>query len=412
MKIFYISPWPYSSALTLSTVFPNIRILLSIENVESITVFAPKDTNLNENFGTFVNSRWNFDSRLSLRELPSRPARISPWTRLRDHILSKRIISLAAQQASPQIVICRGTASIYGHHLKLAHGIPYVVESFEPHANYMKQTGTWRWYGLKYLVQLLWESKVKRNAAALVTVSRSYAAYLHHFEGIEKHRLFCVPCWVDPESFKFDITERLRIRCKLGAENRVIALYAGKFEGIYNRVEVLRSLASLRAIWGDLLYVIILTDYSIDAVKNQLSCAGFSPQDMFVDQVSHDDVNGFLCAADFALSFIKSGPWSFACSAIKHGEYWATGLPILMPRGIGDERRWLARRSAGVFVDFDDTKSVTEAGLEIADLLNDPEIRTKVRALALSKRSNQKLQSVYRSILLGVLSKFKTGQHG
>lgn len=65
-------------------------------------------------------------------------------------------------------------------------------------------------------------------------------------------------------------------------------------------------------------------------VRNAQLEGGFSFSDVYVTAESHEEVNSYINAGDFALSIIRYGPWSFACSAIKQGEYWAAVLPVLV----------------------------------------------------------------------------------
>jgi hypothetical protein len=399
VRLFYISPWAHSSPLTASTVVPHLAALVALDRVEEVHFIAPAEGPESAEPFDWATTGMPMSERLILRTFKGRPSRPTPWSRLSQHRDAQQMISRLALECRPGLVVCRGTASIFGHQLWVSQGIPYAVESFEPHAQYMRQTGTWRWYDPKYLLQSRWESKVKRSAKALVTVSRGYAAHLQSVEGVERERLFCVPCWVDPKRFHFDPEARQRTRRMIGADRRTVAIYAGKFGGIYHPVDVLRSLLHLRPVWGEALYVAILTDHDPRAVRAELAYAGFAEQDVFVARVPHKEVNDFLSASDFALSFINAGPWSFACSAVKHGEYWAAGLPILMPAGVGDERLWLESRAAGAFVDFACPNAVTKAGMKIAHLLEEPGLRERLYAVALEERSDRCLRSTYKAIL-------------
>lgn len=399
MRIFYISPWPASSPLAKSTVFPHLRALLHFEEVTALHVFAPtgdEDTPL-EN--VLSDTRLPVQGRVHFHALPGRPRRLSLATRLMQHRWTAESISDFASKLRPALIFCRGTAGIYGQLLLRSAGVPYVVESFEPHAEYMRQTGTWRSFDPRYLVQRKWEYDVKKNAAALITVSEGYADHLRSKERIAAERLFSVPCWVDTSRFNIAPELRERIRKKLGIKNQTVAIYAGKFGGIYCPSSVLQSFRELQPAFAGGLYVIILSDHDPAIVHRELDRAGVAPSDRFVGFVDHSEVNAYLNAADFALSFINAGPWSFACSAIKHGEYWAAGLPVLMPPGVGDESQWLEKRKAGFFVDFVNPQSVRRAGEHIAQLLRELGLRSRLHRLAEEERSAAPLAIAYRSIL-------------
>ena len=197
--------------------------------------------------------------------------------------------------------------------------------------------GAWRRWDPKFLVQQRWEARVKRSASAIITVSHGYACHLHANEGLETSCLHTVPCWIDPKNYDLNPDARSRLRASLGIGNRLAVIYAGKFGGIYLPVEQLAMLETFQQVLGRELFVILLTPYEPMAVQQQLHQLGFTADQYFVGQVAYEKVSDYLNAADLALSFWNSGPWSFACSPIKHAEYWACGLPLLMPPGIGDE---------------------------------------------------------------------------
>lgn len=399
MRVFFISPWPITSALCKSTVIPHIIKLLSYVVIDELYFFAPATESDETDESVLSDEDLLFDDRFSLHALPGRPNLVSLKTRIFQHMRTLDVLSGAATQFRPDLVFCRGTAGIYGHHLRERAGIPYVVESFEPHAEYMRQTKTWAPFDPRYLVQSMWERNVKKSATAVITVSKGYAEHLRAKEQIEPVRLFSVPCWVDTSRFNIAPELRERIRKKLGIKNQTVAIYAGKFGGIYCPSSVLQSFRELQPAFAGGLYVIILSDHDPAIVHRELDRASVAPSDRFVGFVDHDEVNAYLNAADFALSFINAGPWSFACSAIKHGEYWAAGLPVLMPPGVGDESQWLEKRKAGFFVDFVNPRSVRRAGEHVAQLLRERGLRSRLHRLAEEERSAAPLAIAYRSIL-------------
>lgn len=399
MNIFYISPWPISSPLSFSTVVPHLKRLLAFSKISRIDFFATESDSEHLTTGIYDSFSLEDRSRLQFHVLPVRPIKLTLWSRFMHHRRTLYFIKQVACSSNPDIIFCRGTASIFGHSVSRSMSIPYVVESFEPHAEYMRQTGTWLAYDPRYLIQRYWDWIVKRSAIALITVSEGYVEHLKNIDRVPYNKLFCVPCWVDTSLFFIDVELRERVRHKLNIENRPVAVYAGKFGGIYCPVQYLESLRNFQDAFKERIFVIVLTDHEQDKVHKHLEHAGFSTCDRFVAKVPFHEVNSYLNAADFSLSFINSGPWSFACSAIKHGEYWATGLPIVMPKGIGDESHWLEIERAGVFVNFNDSQSMQQAGSRIAKLLEDINLKENLHSLAINKRNDNGLNEIYYKII-------------
>jgi len=398
MRLFYIAPWPAADPLTTSTVVPHLLTLAQDPCLAELTFFSCEkegdngliNHNLAQPILTHIHHR-----PLSVPSAPSLPL----LRRIQHHKHLSATLIQSARHQKPDLVICRGTTGIFGDQLQRHLGIPYVVESFEPHAHYMLQTGTWRRWDPKYLVQRRWEERVKRNASALITVSHGYARHLREREGISPSRVRTVPCWVDADRFRVDPQARSQLRQQLGIGDRLAVVYAGKFGGIYSPLSELAMLRDLQHGFGQPLFVMLLTSADVGAVHHHLTQAGFAADQVFVQRVAHDQVNAYLNAADLALSFINSGPWSFACSAIKHGEYWACGLPVLMTPAVGDEADWLENEQAGAIASFNDSLAVRAAAERLTPILTDPGHRHRIRSIGLRERGPASLLSTYRWLL-------------
>jgi hypothetical protein len=400
VRLFFIIPWPLNDPLSRATVFPHLEVLAADTRVERISLFAPQRTTDCGPAAMVVDPPLSsFTTKVEHHPLPPLRRGLPLLSRAQHHRHLSRLLNSAAASQRPQLVICRGAAAIHGASLKRRFGIPYVAESFEPHANYMLQTGTWHRWDPKFLVQRRWEQRVKRSAAALITVSHGYARHLQLRERIHGNRLHTVPCWVDDARFRIDPEARSLLRQQLGIGSRLAVVYAGKFGGIYSPLADLAILSQLQEGFNQPLFVMVLTSADAVSVREKLLRSGFSTHQFYVACVPHDQVNAYLNAADLALSFINSGPWSFACSAIKHGEYWACGLPVLMPPGVGDEAAWLEAEGAGAIADFDQPSQILAAVHKLQTILRDPGYRQRIRALALRERSPEPMRRTYQLLL-------------
>lgn len=396
MRLFFIAPWPAADPLSASTVAPHLAQLVSDSRVEQIRYFSREDGRTAFQNGSGGELLPAHVIHQPLKGLSSSP---SLYRRVKHHQSLLRTLLASATMEKPDMVICRGTASIFGDFLHRRLSIPYVVESFEPHAHYMLQTGTWSRWDPRFVVQSSWEARVKRRASALITVSHGYAKYLRVQENISPNRLFTVPCWVDRERYRLNPDARFNMRDALGIGDRLAVVYAGKFGGIYAPPEALAMLKSLQQALGRDLFVILLTSHDVQHVKFQLAQAGFSPDQSFVGKVPYDRVVAYLNAADFSLSFWSAGPWSFASSPIKHGEYWACGLPLLMAPGVGDEAQWLEVERVGAIANFSEPRSVIDAAQRLKTILAEPGHRQRIRAIGLRERGPEPLRRVYGQLL-------------
>ena len=138
MKLFFLSPWPLSDPLSTATVLPHLRWLVSDSRVSDVFVLSPPGNTANDK-----HSLTGFSTKLTVITLPAKSSRLPVVSHALHHHKQKRMILALAQEQRPALVICRGTSGIYGDLLQRRLNVPYVVESFEPHAHYMLQTGTW-----------------------------------------------------------------------------------------------------------------------------------------------------------------------------------------------------------------------------------------------------------------------------
>lgn len=394
MKLFYISHWGVYDGLSVSTIYPNLKILNSFTNVKTIHFFSV------ERDADFDPSAFEAPSKVQHHPIQASQAPV--------HLLSRGLtfwkfwnsVKQAAQKLQPDQVICRGAmAGIVGYWLHKKMAIPYVVESFEPHADYMLESGVWSKTGIKYRFQNHFEQKIKQTAHSLVTVSHNYLQQLEK-EGISSERLQVVPCTVQLDRFQFDAEKRLEKREALEIpSSTTVGVYLGKFGGIYYNHKAFEVFKAAADYFEDF-YLILLTPDERASVLAKLKAVGFPTDKAWVGKVLHAEVPHYLSASDFAFSTIKPANCRQFCSPIKDGEYWAMGLPILIPPGIGDDSAIIEREGGGAVFEPEDSSSLKEALSRIQSILKEDSYRQDIRQLAQKHRSIVQQQEVYEQLFL------------
>ncbi|MDV3309085.1 MAG: glycosyltransferase [Cyclobacteriaceae bacterium] len=350
-NILYFSNWSASEGITRSTVFPILRKLSEHPEIGQVFLVTaeqgpPLPTGFIpgvEHYTLRASGTSGFAKMIGLFRLSSRLARL-------------------AKEKKADVIWCRGaTAAGYGVIAHRLSGIPLVVDSFEPHAQYMAETGTWRRAGLKYIVQRMLEKSVRKRALALLPVSEAYR-HLMLSERVQPSGVFVFPCVVDADKFAFNEADRRAIRRKLGiAATDVVGIYTGKFGGLYYQEEAFRIFRAAFDYWKNRFHLIILTGEDYHKVLAWARKAGIPLGYLTVAHVDHDDVPKYLSAADLAFSTNKSVPALQYLSPIKYGEYWAAGLPMITTLLEGDDARIIREESGGYLLD------VTATGSEPAD---------------------------------------------
>jgi glycosyltransferase involved in cell wall biosynthesis len=292
-------------------------------------------------------------------------------------------------------------AGAIGYLLSMLTGKPLVVDSYEPHAEAMVENGTWPAGGLAYRLLFALERAQSHRAQHLIAAATGMEDYARSRYGLTGRTLFVKPACVDLEAFSARNRKDPALLRELGSEGKLVALYAGKFGGIYLDQEVFDFLRVARDHWGERLHVLLLTGHSAEELEPRMKKAGL-PRDMFTIRfVKHQDMPMHVGLADFALTPVKPVPTKRYCTPVKDGEYWAMGLPVVITPGISDDSKIIADTGQGVVLEGLHPEAYRKAVLRIDHLLSTttPEERfSAIRALAEQHRSFDRARTIYQEI--------------
>lgn len=396
MKILFIGFWGLDDPLTLSTTFPNLEILANSQEVEHIRLATVEREgyvpSLNLPFAT---------NKISFQPLVSPNRKSLLATKFEEFIRFPRRLEVMAREVGATHIIGRGAmAGALAYLTAVRTSLPFFVESFEPHADYMLDSGVWHRYDPRYIFQRFWEAKEKKYAQGLMPVAENYRRQLLR-EGLTGSQVVTVPCPVNLSVFDYQATIGQQIRVRLGfSDDAVVGVYLGKFGDIYYDQEAFQLFRAAADFFGPRFRLIILTPNSIPDVKAKLDRVGFVENQYFVTKSPHHEVPGYLSAANFAFAPIKPAPCRLYCSPVKVGEYWACGLPVLLTEGVGDDSDIIRREPAGgAGFDLNFPESVPQALAQIASQIQKNDYRTQARALAQRYRSIERSQEAYGQLL-------------
>lgn len=393
MHICFVSYWGLNEGLSRATVLPHLRILADDPRVKRITLITIEREPAHGNVDI---------DKVQHLALPSSPALTH---KLFDKSRGRKAMESIHRETSIDLVIARSSlAGWMCIDFCTKHKVPLVVESFEPHADYMRESGVWKRLDPRYILTRRAEHRLMRKAAFLLPVSRRYADHLIAVHNVDPEKVKVMPCCVDPTTFAFDAAARARIREQLGLKSdHVVGIYTGKLGGMYLHEEAIALFRAAAEHWKCRFFLIILSP-DRDGWKTAMGNVGFTDEDVYVNTVLQHEVADYLSAADFAFSLHKPGPAKMGISPIKNGEYLASGLPVMIPRGIGDDSHEIEKWNLGVVF------SLEELGQQ--EMFNnlDPMIvtrttETRIAAWAAQKRGFNIVVKHYKYILDNILSK-------
>lgn len=122
-------------------------------------------------------------------------------------------------------------------------------------------------------------------------------------------------------------------------DNEIVIVYLGKFGGMYMEKEMFDFFKETIALYntGYAFRFMILSPDKKEKIEELISQSGIQKEHFIIESLHREQVPLYLSAADLALSGVRQYPSKRFCSPIKHGEYWACGLPVIIPDGVSDD---------------------------------------------------------------------------
>lgn len=390
--IVFLSYWGSDEPLTVSTVLPTLRMMMDQGMARRIVLCTVERKGVPPPPLTLppgcVHVQWT-----AAQGLPK------VFGRAVDVVRTRMRLAALLRRERPALLVARGViAGGLAHRAATKLRVPYAVDYFEPHADYMADVGEWSrngllYRGLKRLIQAQ-----ARTALRMVTVSANYRRMLVEL-GVDGERILVAPCPVDMAAMRFDGEARARVRAALGIGSGTVAIYLGKFGGLYHSERAFRAFARFQQRMGPDAHVIVRTPGPVGPVVEGVKQAGGDPRRLHVGFAPHREVPVWLSAADVAFAPYRGTPSSACISPMKVGEYWANGLPVLLTRGVGDDSGIIEREPlAGAL--FDPEGDDLDAALDrVVDVLRRPGQREATARLAAEHRSMDLTRQAYERIL-------------
>lgn len=292
-------------------------------------------------------------------------------------------------------------AGMIGYLLSMITGRPLVLDSFEPHAEAMVENGTWDRGGPAFKLLFLFERLQAARAKEIIAAASGMKDYALRAYGVAIKRFHVKPACVDLEKFSMRNVKRRELIGSLGLNGKLVAVYAGKFGGIYLDQEVFDLLRVAWDHWGERLHVLLLTGHTPQELIPYMERSGLHPSMFTVLSVAHKDIPDYIGLADFALTPVRPVPTKRFCTPIKNGEYWALGLPVIITADISDDSDIIRANDIGYVLERLDQPSYQRAVMKMDKILHThtrEELFIRIRAVAEKYRNFRIAEKVYKDI--------------
>ena len=145
MNLLYISYWGINDPLTISSVMPSLPLLKEHLALDRLTLVTVERRNVSYPKYTIP---YEFVDHVPITP----PAQGRPLlSKAYEMVVIPRRIAVLCKQQNIDLLYSRCSpagAIAYKAHKRI--GIPFIVDSYEPHADYMAETGEWTRSGFKY----------------------------------------------------------------------------------------------------------------------------------------------------------------------------------------------------------------------------------------------------------------------
>lgn len=403
--VFVTTYFSYRDALIQAYTLPYVRMIRSRidtgQHVYLLTVEQPSSAMTREEYNSVRESLkkeginllsityGKFDLSFLLRLIPSLLIAVSI-------IITKRIGTIHSW--------CSSGGTI-GYLLSLLTFKPLVLDSFEPHAEVMTETGTWKRGSMKFRVLFWLEKMMARRASVHICCTRDMADYAKRKYHVILKKQYVKPACVNLDQFSPSKWKIPSIVEELGLQNKIVCVYAGKFGGLYLQQEVFDFFRAAADYWGDRFRALILSREPRKQIDKWLETAGLPTETVIQRFVSHDQIASYIGAGDFGIAPYQPVPSRKHAAPIKISEYWAIGLPVIITGDIADDSRITVNEKIGSVVNELTPVAYRKAVLEISTMIenNDVEMLHKhIRRIAEKLRNYEIANKIYREIYQSV----------
>ncbi|MBA4056710.1 MAG: hypothetical protein C0490_18495 [Marivirga sp.] len=390
MTILFLSYWSIDEGLTQATVIPNIKLLATFPGIDKIILCTIERDQFNQS---------PIIEKVEHIPLLSRNYKNVFINKVSDFVLFTNSITKIVKEQHVKLIICRSSLSGgIGYLVSRRTNVPFVVESFEPHASYMYESGVWRKYDPRFWIEILFQKIQCHRARYLMPVAHNYSDFLIR-KGVLKEKILTVPCVVDLKKFYRKSNRDFRSRLGI-TQQTVIGIYVGKFGGLYYDDEAYHIFAKAKEVFNDFC-IIILTPHPTKQVELKLLQAGFLAEEWRVIHVQHSDVPDYLSIADFAFATYKPSDSKKFLSPVKVGEYWACGLPVLLTEGVGDDSKIIESSNCGAVFSIE-KQNIISAYKNIQNQLKNNRVREMNVELANIHRNPNVQADAYEKVFSSI----------
>jgi glycosyltransferase involved in cell wall biosynthesis len=237
------------------------------------------------------------------------------------------------------IVHCRGyIAAIMGKNLKEKFGLKFIFDMRGWWPDEKLESGLWdkKIFRPVYTYFKKLERDFFRTSDYSVSLTYKGKEEIVKKGMAESDKIGVIPTCVDFELFQpWDAQVRSKMRASLGIlDDERVFIYSGSVGGNYDPETLIRVFKAFEELHPKSFLLILSKDKLDEVIMKMFASAGIKRVAIF--NVPFNKVTDYLRAGDVGFIYYKITFSTIGRSPTKLGEYWASGLPVISFKNIGD----------------------------------------------------------------------------
>jgi glycosyltransferase involved in cell wall biosynthesis len=254
-------------------------------------------------------------------------------------------------------------------------------------------------FRVHYYRHLFMEWFASRSATKVVYVSRPLREVMENrFPFLKRKFGGIFPSLCDERMFFYSKELRVKKRKELGlTPDQYTMIYVGGVQSYQHFAETVAFFGACRKERARTYFLFITKKRNHETVLENLRNF-LSEGSYMVAELPHEEVCGAMNAADLGVLLREPSEASLGASPVKCAEYLLCGLPVVLPRGIGEYSGLIKDEKMGVVAeDLKDIKDLARQCLQYLDERGDEKNRERIASLARQRLSRQSRISDYIS---------------
>ena len=401
-RIVVLTSWSYGEGLMHSYVLPYLKIMLELYSVEAPIHLLTLEK---KSFSHTKSQKEAIKKELLAKGISWKPQnyyRFGFLACLQMLLTLVRFVFLIKKEKVTSIHAICTPSGMLGYFLSRLTGIELVLDSLEPHSDMMLESGTWKKENLAYRWLAKYEVKQTKHALKWIVANQKMVAYAKEKYGVQPKQLWRKPACVNVDQFIVNEEKVNKLRKKLWVDSEdIVCVCNSKIGGMYLEQPIFDFFKVAKEYWGDQFKVLLLNNHPKQQINELCDKVGLNPNMIIQCLAPYAEVPNYLAMANFALSPLKPIPANQFTTPVKNGEYWAAGLPVVIPQNISEDSYIIEAENIGAVLSDLSEESYQKAIERINILLkeeNKQQLSERIRLIANRYRNYEIAQHVYQEV--------------